>query len=65
MIPNVFQALRAEIRKTRTLTSKPFGVNISFLPAAKPPDYASYIRVIIEEGVKARITLSSFDYSHS
>ena len=44
--------LRKEIRKTRELTDKPFGVNISFLPAAAPPDYAAYIKVIIEEGIK-------------
>ncbi|KAF3406809.1 Nitronate monooxygenase [Talaromyces pinophilus] len=44
--------LRKEIRKTRTLTSKPFGVNITLLPALVPPDYAAYARVVIEEGVK-------------
>ena len=44
--------LRKEIRKTRQLTKKPFGVNISFLPAAAPPDYDAYIKVIIEEGIK-------------
>lgn len=46
------ELLRAEIRKTRQLTSRPFGVNISFLPAAAPPDYEAYIRVILEEGVR-------------
>ena len=46
------EKLREEIRRTRRMTSKPFGVNLSFLPAAKPPDYAAYIRVIIDEGVK-------------
>lgn len=44
--------LRKEIRKTRTLTKKPFGVNITLLPALVPPDYAAYARVVIEEGVK-------------
>lgn len=44
--------LRKEIQKTRALTDKPFGVNISFLPAATPPDYDAYIKVIIEEGIK-------------
>jgi NAD(P)H-dependent flavin oxidoreductase YrpB (nitropropane dioxygenase family) len=46
------ELLREEIRKTRTMTSKPFGVNMSFLPAATPPDYESYIKVILEEGVR-------------
>jgi hypothetical protein len=38
------ELLRAEIKKTRALTNKPFGVNISFLPAATPPDYEAYIK---------------------
>lgn len=44
--------LRAEIRKCRQMTDKPFGVNLTFLPALTPPDYPSYIRVCIEEGVR-------------
>ena len=28
-----------------------FGVNISFLPAAKPPDYEAYIDVVVDEHV--------------
>lgn len=36
----------------RALTSKPFGVNLTLLPALKPPDYPGYVRVIVEEGVK-------------
>lgn len=34
------------------MTSKPFGVNVTLLPAITPPDYPAYCRVIIEEGVK-------------
>ncbi len=45
-------ALRAEIRKCRKLTDKPFGVNLTFLPTLRPPDYPGYIRVCIEEGVR-------------
>ncbi|EEQ33918.1 hypothetical protein McanMca71_002885 [Microsporum canis] len=44
--------LRKEIRKTRTMTKNPFGVNLTFLPALTPPDYPSYAKVIIEEGVR-------------
>jgi NAD(P)H-dependent flavin oxidoreductase YrpB (nitropropane dioxygenase family) len=43
--------LRKEIRKTRKLTSKPFGVNITLLPAMVPPDYAAYAKVVVEEGI--------------
>jgi nitronate monooxygenase len=45
-------ALRAEIRKCRALTDKPFGVNLTFLPTLRAPDYPAYIDVCIEEGVK-------------
>lgn len=46
------EGLRAEIRKCRALTGKPFGINLTFLPTLKPPDYPGYIRVCIEEGIK-------------
>src|SRR5262245_53019220 len=44
--------LGAEITRCRTMTDKPFGVNLTFLPAVTPPDYPGFVRVIIEEGVK-------------
>ncbi len=43
--------LADEIAKCRALTDKPFGVNLTFLPIVNAPDYAGYIRVIIERGV--------------
>lgn len=46
------QGLRAEIRKCRDMTDKPFGINLTFLPSLKPPDYPGYIDVCIEEGIK-------------
>jgi len=46
------EALRKEIRRCRTMTKSPFGVNLTLLPAIVPPDYAGYARVIIEEGIK-------------
>ena len=45
-------ALAAEIRRCRAMTDKPFGVNITFLPATRPPDYAGIVRVVIDEGIK-------------
>ena len=44
--------LRAEIEKTRELTAKPFGVNITILPNldVKPDDYAE---AIIASGVRS------------
>ena len=44
--------LRREIARTRTLTDKPFGVNLTILPAIQPPPYAEYVQVIIDSGVK-------------
>ncbi|CAO3592162.1 unnamed protein product [Absidia cylindrospora] len=46
------EALRAEIRRTGTMTNKPFGVNLTFLPAMTPPPYDEYAQVIIDEGIK-------------
>lgn len=45
-------ALRDEIRKCRTLTDKPFGVNITLLPAMVPPDYGAYAQAVIDEGIR-------------
>ena len=44
-------ALRAEIARCRTLTDKPFGVNLTILPAINPPPYAEYREAIIDSGV--------------
>ena len=44
--------LAREIRRCREMTDKPFGVNLTFLPIVKTPDYPGYIRAIIEGGVK-------------
>ncbi|KAF3929223.1 hypothetical protein AA313_de0204626 [Arthrobotrys entomopaga] len=44
--------LRKEIRRTKKMTSKPFAVNLTLLPALVPPDYNAYANVIIEEGIK-------------
>lgn len=44
--------LRKEIQRCRMMTNKPFGVNLTLLPAAIPPPYTEYANVIIEEGIK-------------
>ena len=43
--------LAAEIERCRTMTAKPFGVNLTFLPSVKPPDYPGFVRTIIDSGV--------------
>ncbi|HMD36316.1 MAG TPA: nitronate monooxygenase family protein [Vicinamibacterales bacterium] len=45
------EALAGEIRRCRAMTGKPFGVNLTFLPAVTPPDYPGYVRAIVEGGV--------------
>jgi NAD(P)H-dependent flavin oxidoreductase YrpB (nitropropane dioxygenase family) len=44
--------LRREIERCRAMTDKPFGVNLTILPAITPPPYAEYLNAIIESGVK-------------
>ncbi|HTB72953.1 MAG TPA: nitronate monooxygenase family protein [Polyangiaceae bacterium] len=44
--------LAREIQRCRAMTDKPFGVNLTFLPAVKPPDYPGYVRVIVEQGIR-------------
>ncbi len=44
--------LAKEIRRCRELTDKPFGVNLTFLPAVSSPDYPGYIQAIADGGIK-------------
>jgi nitronate monooxygenase len=46
------EALLEEIARCRDWTDKPFGINLTILPAIKPPPYAEYRAAIIESGVK-------------
>ncbi|MBL8533954.1 MAG: nitronate monooxygenase [Betaproteobacteria bacterium] len=46
------EALAQEIARCRTLTDKPFGVNLTILPSASPPPYEAYLDVVIGSGVK-------------
>lgn len=45
------EALAKEIIRTREMTDKPFGVNITILPTIDPVPYDEYRQVIIESGV--------------
>ena len=42
---------RQAVRQTKSLTDKPFGVNLSLFPALRPIDNNLYVEVILEEGV--------------
>jgi len=45
------EELKEEIRKTKSLTDKPFGVNINLFPTSRPVNNEEFIEVIAEEGV--------------
>ncbi|WP_291492863.1 nitronate monooxygenase [Desulfurella sp.] len=44
--------LANEIEQTKKLTTRPFGVNLTFLPTLKPVNYDAYIDAIVQSGVK-------------
>ena len=56
--------LAKEIARTRELTDKPFGVNLTILPTIAPPPYAEYRRAIIESGVTIVETAGSNPKEH-
>lgn len=46
------QELLDEIEKTKSLTDKPFGVNLTLLPSINPIPYDEYREAIIHSGIK-------------
>jgi nitronate monooxygenase len=56
--------LTKEIARCRDMTDKPFGINLTILPAIKPPPYAEYRRAIIESGVKVVETAGNKPQEH-
>ena len=44
--------LLKEIERCRSMTDRPFGVNLTILPSINPPPYAEYRQAIIEGGIK-------------
>jgi len=47
------QGLREEIKRTKSMTDRPFAVNVALLPTIRPVKYEDYISAAIEEGVAA------------
>lgn len=58
------EALVKEIARTRDLTDKPFGVNLTILPTINPVPYDEYRAAIIESGVKVVETAGSSPEPH-
>jgi len=49
--------LREELRKTKSLTDKPFGINLPIFPTTRPTEgIEKYIEVAVEEGVEVAET---------
>ena len=58
------EALAAEIARTRELTDKPFGVNLTILPTREPVPYDEYRAAIVESGIKVVETAGSSPEPH-
>lgn len=46
------EELTKEIARCRDMTDKPFAVNLTILPAIKPPPYQEYAQAAVEAGIK-------------
>jgi NAD(P)H-dependent flavin oxidoreductase YrpB (nitropropane dioxygenase family) len=46
------EALSAEIERCRSMTDKPFGVNLTVFPTINSSDYNAYAKAIIDGGIK-------------
>lgn len=46
------EALVAEIARCRDMTDQPFGVNLTILPAIKPPPYEAYLDAMLDSGIR-------------
>ena len=53
-----------EIARTRDMTDRPFGVNLTILPAINPPPYAEYRQAIIDSGIEIVETAGSNPAEH-
>lgn len=58
------EELSTEIARCQEMTDKPFGVNLTILPAISPPPYAEYRQAIVESGVKIVETAGSNPAEH-
>ena len=45
-------ALAKEIERCKSMTDKPFGVNMTVLPTLNAPDYPALCKVVIDSGIK-------------
>jgi NADH:quinone reductase (non-electrogenic) len=58
------EALDEEIRRTRSMTTQPFGVNLTILPTVKPIPYEEYRDVILDNKIQIVETAGSNPAPH-
>jgi NAD(P)H-dependent flavin oxidoreductase YrpB (nitropropane dioxygenase family) len=58
------EALSKEITRTREMTDRPFGVNLTILPTIEPVPYAEYRAAIVESGITVVETAGSSPEPH-
>lgn len=58
------EKLAKEISRCRSMTSRPFGVNLTILPTIEPVPYAEYREAIIDSGVRIVETAGSNPEPH-
>ena len=62
--PGSPELLEKEIKKTREMTNKTFGINLTILPTINPVPYDEYRQVIIESGIKVVETAGNNPQPH-
>jgi NADH:quinone reductase (non-electrogenic) len=64
LTPGSPEALVKEIKKTKDMTNKPFGINLTILPTINPVPYDEYRQVIVESGCKVVETAGNNPQPH-
>jgi nitronate monooxygenase len=64
LTPGSPELLEKEIKKTREMTNKTFGINLTILPTITPVPYDEYRQVIIESGIKVVETAGNNPQPH-
>ena len=64
LTPGSPEKLGQEIKKTREMTNKPFGSNLTILPSINPIPYDEYRQVICESGCKVVETAGNNPQPH-
>jgi NADH:quinone reductase (non-electrogenic) len=64
LTPGSPEALVKEIKKTKEMTDKPFGINLTILPSINPIPYDEYRQVICESGLKVVETAGNNPQPH-